>query len=123
MGKKVQAEMDAQHETFVKGCGEHNQLAPKAANELFDLIDKFAGYGFTKSHAAAYPLLSYQTASQTAPYPPEFFAASMSFVSHQTAQLSSFLGDIRRLGISIAPPSVNHREAAFSVGRRVEGAA
>src|SRR3546814_3285679 len=73
MGKKVQAEMDAQRETFVKGCGEHNQIAPKAANELFDLIDKFAGYGFNKSHAAAYALLSYQTAWLKAHYPHEFF--------------------------------------------------
>ncbi|KTE15477.1 DNA polymerase III subunit alpha [Sphingopyxis sp. H115] len=121
MGKKVQAEMDAQRETFVKGCGEHNQIAPKAANELFDLIDKFAGYGFNKSHAAAYALLSYQTAWLKAHYPHEFFAASMSFDSHQTDKLSIFIDDMRRLGVGIAPPSVNDSEADFSVGRSDEG--
>ncbi|MGL3820985.1 DNA polymerase III subunit alpha [Sphingopyxis sp. R3-92] len=117
MGKKVQAEMDAQRETFVQGCGEHNQIAPKAANELFDLIDKFAGYGFNKSHAAAYALLSYQTAWLKAHYPHEFFAASMSFDSHQTDKLSIFIDDMRRLGIDIAPPSINESEADFSVGQ------
>ncbi len=121
MGKKVQAEMDAQRETFVKGCGEHNQIAPKAANELFDLIDKFAGYGFNKSHAAAYALLSYQTAWLKAHYPHEFFAASMSFDSHQTDKLSIFIDDMRRLDVGIAPPSVNDSEADFSVGRSDDG--
>lgn len=116
MGKKVQAEMDAQRETFVKGCGEHNQIAPKAANELFDLIDKFAGYGFNKSHAAAYALLSYQTAWLKAHHPHEFFAASMSFDSHQTDKLSIFIDDMRRLNVGIAPPSINDSEADFSVG-------
>ncbi|HEV2600089.1 DNA polymerase III subunit alpha [Sphingopyxis sp.] len=121
MGKKVQAEMDAQRETFVKGCGEHNEIAPKAANELFDLIDKFAGYGFNKSHAAAYALLSYQTAWLKAHYPHEFFAASMSFDSHQTDKLSIFIDDMRRLDVGIAPPSVNDSEADFSVGRGDDG--
>ncbi|UNU43079.1 DNA polymerase III subunit alpha [Sphingopyxis sp. YF1] len=123
MGKKVQAEMDAQRETFVKGCGEHNQIAPKAANELFDLIDKFAGYGFNKSHAAAYALLSYQTAWLKAHYPHEFFAASMSFDSHQTDKLSIFIDDMRRLGVAVTPPSVNDSEADFAVGRSDEGLA
>lgn len=121
MGKKVQAEMDAQRDTFVKGCGEHNGIDAKAANELFDLIDKFAGYGFNKSHAAAYALLSYQTAWLKAHYPHEFFAASMSFDSHQTDKLSIFIDDMRRLGVEVAPPSVNDSEADFSVGRNEEG--
>lgn len=121
MGKKVQAEMDAQRDTFVKGCGEHNDINAKAANELFDLIDKFAGYGFNKSHAAAYALLSYQTAWLKAHYPHEFFAASMSFDSHQTDKLSIFIDDMRRLDVGISPPSVNDSEADFSVGRSDEG--
>ncbi len=116
MGKKVQAEMDAQRDTFVKGCGEHNGIDAKAANELFDLIDKFAGYGFNKSHAAAYALLSYQTAWLKAHHPHEFFAASMSFDSHQTDKLSIFIDDMRRLNVGIAPPSINESEADFSVG-------
>ncbi len=121
MGKKVQAEMDAQRDTFVKGCGEHNGIDAKAANELFDLIDKFAGYGFNKSHAAAYALLSYQTAWLKAHYPHEFFAASMSFDSHQTDKLSIFIDDMRRLGIDVSAPSINESEADFSVGRGDEG--
>ncbi|WP_282947891.1 MULTISPECIES: DNA polymerase III subunit alpha [unclassified Sphingopyxis] len=121
MGKKVQAEMDAQRDTFVKGCGEHNGIDAKAANELFDLIDKFAGYGFNKSHAAAYALLSYQTAWLKAHYPHEFFAASMSFDSHQTDKLSIFIDDMRRLGVEVSPPSINESEADFSVGRGEDG--
>ena len=117
MGKKVQAEMDAQRDTFVKGCGEHHGIDAKAANELFDLIDKFAGYGFNKSHAAAYALLSYQTAWLKAHYPHEFFAASMSFDSHQTDKLSVFIDDMRRLDIAVAAPSINESEADFAVGR------
>ena len=123
MGKKIQAEMDAQRETFVAGCGEHNQIDAKTANELFDLIDKFAGYGFNKSHAAAYALLSYQTAWLKAHYPHEFFAASMSFDSHQTDKLSIFIDDMRRLDIAVAPPSINDSEADFSVGRGEDGLA
>ncbi len=121
MGKKVQAEMDAQRDTFVKGCGEHNGIDAKAANDLFDLIDKFAGYGFNKSHAAAYALLSYQTAWLKAHYPHEFFAASMSFDSHQTDKLSVFIDDMRRLGVEVSGPSINESEADFSVGRGEDG--
>jgi DNA polymerase-3 subunit alpha len=123
MGKKIKAEMDAQRETFVKGCGEHNGIDARTANELFDLIDKFAGYGFNKSHAAAYALLSYQTAWLKAHHPHEFFAASMSFDSHQTDKLSVFIDDMRRLDIAIAPPSINESEADFSVGRTGDGLA
>src|SRR3546814_20203730 len=62
MGKKIKAEMDAQRAIFVEGCAKTNNITAHKANELFDLIDKFAGYGFNKSHAAAYALLTYQTA-------------------------------------------------------------
>jgi DNA polymerase-3 subunit alpha len=115
MGKKIKAEMDAQRATFVEGCAKHHAIPKAKANELFDLIDKFAGYGFNKSHAAAYALLAYQTAWLKAHHPHEFFAASMSFDIHQTDKLSVFVDDARRLDVAIAGPCINRSEASFSV--------
>ena len=114
MGKKVQSEMDAQRGRFVDGCAEKD-IPPAKANELFDLIDKFAGYGFNKSHAAAYALLAFQTAWLKAHYPHEFFAASMCFDMHQTDKLSIFIDDMRRTGIKCLPPSVCRSEAEYFV--------
>ena len=114
MGKKIQSEMDAQRQHFIDGAARNNIDRAKA-NELFDLIDKFAGYGFNKSHAAAYALVAYHTAWLKAHHPAEFFAASMSFDIHQTDKLSLFVEDIRRSGIECLPPDVNASEAAFSV--------
>ena len=114
MGKKIKAEMDAQRERFVTGCAA-NQIARPKANELFDLIDKFAGYGFNKSHAAAYALVAYQTAWLKAHHPVEFYAASMCFDMAQTDKLSIFVEDMRRLDVTCLPPSINHSEAEFSV--------
>ncbi|WP_374405444.1 DNA polymerase III subunit alpha [Pelagerythrobacter sp.] len=121
MGKKVQAEMDAQRQRFVDGCKEVSGIEPKRANELFDLIDKFAGYGFNKSHAAAYALLAYQTAWLKAHYPEEFFAASMCFDMHQSEKLALFVDDARRGGIEVRAPDVNRSEAEFTVERTDEG--
>ncbi|HEX8192877.1 MAG TPA: DNA polymerase III subunit alpha [Allosphingosinicella sp.] len=120
MGKKIKAEMDAQRERFVTGC-RANDIAPPKANELFDLIDKFAGYGFNKSHAAAYALVAYQTAWLKAHYPVEFYAASMCFDIHQTDKLAIFVDDMRRLGVACLPPSINASEAEFSVEPAGEG--
>jgi DNA polymerase-3 subunit alpha len=106
MGKKIQAEMDAQRSRFVEGCAANDIGAPKA-NDLFDLIDKFAGYGFNKSHAAAYALVAYQTAWLKAHYPVEFYAASMCFDMHQTDKLAIFVDDMRRGGQQCLPPSIN----------------
>jgi DNA polymerase-3 subunit alpha len=114
MGKKIQSEMDAQRARFIEGCAANNIDAPKA-NELFDLIDKFAGYGFNKSHAAAYALVAYHTAWLKAHYPAEFFAASMSFDMAQTDKLALFVEDIRRSGVECLPPDVNASRADFSV--------
>jgi DNA polymerase III subunit alpha len=114
MGKKIQSEMDAQRARFTEGCAANNINAPKA-NELFDLIDKFAGYGFNKSHAAAYALVAYHTAWLKAHHPAEFFAASMSFDMAQTDKLALFVEDIRRSGIDCLPPDVNASRADFSV--------
>jgi DNA polymerase-3 subunit alpha len=121
MGKKVQAEMDAQRQRFVDGCARVSQIAARQANDLFDLIDKFAGYGFNKSHAAAYALLSYQTAWVKAHYPEEFYAASMCFDMHQSEKLAVFVDDARRGGIAIEPPDVNRSEAEFTVERTDDG--
>ena len=115
MGKKVQAEMDAQRERFVAGCKEVSGIEKAKANELFDLIDKFAGYGFNKSHAAAYALLAYQTAWMKAHYPEEFYAASMCFDMHQSEKLTIFVDDARRQGIAVEPPCINKSEAEFTV--------
>ncbi len=123
MGKKVQAEMDKQRGRFVEGCKENSQIEAKQANELFDLIDKFAGYGFNKSHAAAYALLAYQTAWLKAHYPEEFFAASMCFDLHQSEKLNIFVDDARRYpteradgtGVEVRPPDINSSEARFTV--------
>ncbi|QAY78598.1 DNA polymerase III subunit alpha [Sphingosinicella sp. BN140058] len=120
MGKKIKAEMDAQRERFVTGC-KANQIDKAKANELFDLIDKFAGYGFNKSHAAAYALVAYQTAWLKAHYPVEFYAASMCFDMHQTDKLAIFVDDMRRLEIECLPPCVNASEAEFDVEPHGEG--
>jgi DNA polymerase-3 subunit alpha len=115
MGKKIQSEMDAQRATFVEGCGQTNNIPAGKANELFDLIDKFAGYGFNKSHAAAYALVAYHTAWLKAHHQPEFYAASMSFDMAQTDKLASFVEDMRRGGTECLPPSVNSSDAFFTV--------
>jgi len=120
MGKKVQAEMDKQRGRFVDGCREVSGIEAKEANELFDLIDKFAGYGFNKSHAAAYALLAYQTAWLKAHYPEEFFAASMCFDLHQSEKLSVFVDDARRYpngndGVEVLAPDINASHARFTV--------
>jgi len=122
MGKKKQEEMDKQRERFVSGCAD-KQIPTEQANELFDLIDKFAGYGFNKSHAAAYALLAYQTAWMKTYHPQAFFAASMCFDMHQTDKLAIFVDDMRRLEINCLPPCVNKSEAEYSVEKTDEGLA
>lgn len=120
MGKKVQAEMDAQRGRFVEGCKAVSEIDAKRANELFDLIDKFAGYGFNKSHAAAYALLAYQTGWMKAHYPEEFYAASMCFDMHQSDKLNVFVDDARRYpngmgGVQVLAPDINASIAEFTV--------
>ncbi|MCW1431314.1 DNA polymerase III subunit alpha [Novosphingobium sp. JCM 18896] len=115
MGKKIQAEMDAQRLRFVEGCKTESDIDAKKANELFDLIDKFAGYGFNKSHAAAYALLAYHTAWLKTHYPHEFYAAAMCFDMHQSEKLAIFVDDMRRAGLAIEGPDMNRSEAEFTV--------
>ena len=120
MGKKIKAEMDAQRSRFVEGCA-RNEIGAAKANELFDLIDKFAGYGFNKSHAAAYALVAYHTAWLKAHYKAEFYAASMCYDMHQTDKLAIFIDDMRRMGVPCLGPCVNHSEAEFSVEPAEDG--
>jgi DNA polymerase III subunit alpha len=115
MGKKIKSEMDAQRATFVEGCAVHNNIPAAKANELFDLIDKFAGYGFNKSHAAAYALVAYQTAWLKAHHRAEFYAASMSFDMALTDKLGIFVEDMRRGGVECLPPDINASHAFFTV--------
>jgi DNA polymerase-3 subunit alpha len=115
MGKKIKSEMDAQRATFVEGCATHNNIPAAKANELFDLIDKFAGYGFNKSHAAAYALVAYQTAWLKAHHRAEFYAASMSFDMALTDKLAVFVEDMRRGGVECLPPDINASHAYFTV--------
>ena len=115
MGKKIKSEMDAQRATLRRGLQAHNQIPAAKANELFDLIDKFAGYGFNKSHAAGYALIAYQTAWLKAHHRAEFYAASMSFDLAQTDKLALFVEDIRRGGVECLPPDINASHAHFTV--------
>ncbi|WP_309753181.1 DNA polymerase III subunit alpha [Novosphingobium sp.] len=121
MGKKDQKEMDAQRARFIAGAKEASGIAAGKAGELFDLIDKFAGYGFNKSHAAAYALLSYQTAWLKTHYPHEFYAASMCFDMHQSEKLSVYVDDMRRAGVALEGPDINRSEAEFTVERTDDG--
>ena len=114
MGKKIKSEMDAQRARFVDGCAAHS-ITPAKASELFDLIDKFAGYGFNKSHAAAYALVAYHTGWLKAHHRPEFYAASMSFDIALTDKLALFVEDMRRGEVECLPPCINASQAAFSV--------
>ena len=121
MGKKIKAEMDAQRETFVDGALA-NEVSRSDASRIFELVAKFAGYGFNKSHAAAYALVAYQTAYLKANHPVEFLAASMSLEINSTDRLELFRRELERLGIALLPPDVNASQATFSVeqsgGRR-----
>ena len=114
MGKKIKAEMDAQKDRFCKGAAEFG-IEARRADMIFELIAKFAGYGFNKSHAAAYALLAYQTAWLKAHHPIEFYAASMAFDRHLTDKLAVFTEDARRLGVRVLPPCVNASKAGFTV--------
>jgi DNA polymerase-3 subunit alpha len=121
MGKKIKAEMDAQRAGFVEGCARVNAIPEGWANDLFNLIDKFAGYGFNRCHAAPYALLAYQTAWLKRHSPVEFYAASMCFDMTQTDKLAIFTDDMRRMDVPCLPPSINASEAEFSVEEHGEG--
>lgn len=114
MGKKQKEEMDAQKVRFLEGAKEKG-VDVATADHIFELVAKFAGYGFNKSHAAAYALVAYHTAYLKANYPIEFYAASMCYDMHLTDKLSIFVEDMKRLQMPLLPPDVNHSEAEFCV--------
>jgi DNA polymerase-3 subunit alpha len=114
MGKKIQSEMDAQRQQFVSGAVERG-VERARAELIFDQMAKFAGYGFNKSHAAAYALVAYQTAYLKANFPVEFMAASMTLDMGNTDKLNLFRQELTRLGIALLPPDVNRSEVSFAV--------
>ncbi len=114
MGKKKPEEMAKQRAIFVEGCSRVNSIPEKQANDIFDLLEKFAGYGFNKSHSAAYGLISYRTAYLKANYPVEFMAALLSNEINNTDKISVFVAECQRMGIPILAPDVNRSSLKFA---------
>src|SRR5712691_10150421 len=114
MGKKIRSEMQKQRSRFVDGCVERG-IDRARAEAIFELLERFADYGFNKSHAAAYALVAYQTAYMKANYPVEFLAASMTLDMGNTDKLSEFRAEAERLGVKVEPPSINRSGVAFEV--------
>ena len=114
MGKKIQKEMDLQKSRFIDGAIENN-LSRKEASKIFDLVDKFAGYGFNKSHAAAYALIAYQTAYLKANFPHEFITATLNYSIDRTDKIILLKQEIQRLNISFLKPDINYSNSLFSL--------
>ena len=114
MGKKLPAEMATQRSVFVEGAVARGVPASRAG-QIFDLIEKFAGYGFNKSHSAAYAMLAYQTAWLKAHYPEAFMAAVLSSDMEHTDKVVSFIDECAGIGLEVMPPDVNHSMYAFTV--------
>jgi DNA polymerase-3 subunit alpha len=122
MGKKKKEEMEQQRDVFVKGCARVNRIPAGKANQIFDLLEKFAGYGFNKSHAAAYAIVAYQTAYLKANYPTEFLCAMMTNDMADTEKLGQYIAEARALGLDVLPPDVNESGVGFTPaadGRRL----
>ncbi len=114
MGKKKAEVMAEQREKFIKGAVKNN-VEPKKAAEIYDIIEKFAGYGFNKSHSAAYALISYRTAWLKANYGPEFLAAYLSsIVGSKMSVLGQYIRSVREAGFSVLPPDINESKEDFS---------
>lgn len=114
MGKKIHEEMEAQKNRFLEGARK-NQIPEAKAQKIFDLMAKFAGYGFNKSHSAAYALISYQTAYLKTYYPVEFMAACLSIDRSNTDRVVSHLADCRKQNITVLPPDINQSDLDFRV--------
>jgi DNA polymerase-3 subunit alpha len=114
MGKKIVSMMEAHRELFLKGAKENNH-DPKKAAELFDLMEKFGGYGFNKSHSAAYALIAYQTAYLKANFALEFIAALMTSERNNSDAVIKYMDECRNHNIKVLPPDVNKSGAHFNV--------
>ncbi len=117
MGKKKVEEMMQQREAFVQGCKETNKIPAAQANRIFDLLEKFAGYGFNKSHAAAYAMVAYQTAWLKTHYPVEFLAALCTNDMGDTSKLTVLINEARTMGVEILPPDINESRVTFAPAR------
>ncbi|MCG3150248.1 MAG: DNA polymerase III subunit alpha [Verrucomicrobiae bacterium] len=115
MGKKDKEKMAKEREKFVKGCHEQYKIPRAKAEKIFDMLEKFAGYGFNKSHSAAYAVVAYQTAYLKANYPVEFMAASLSNELANTDKIQQFINECRHMKIEVLPPDVNASGVRFTV--------
>src|SRR5260370_9560901 len=113
MGKKDKAKMAKERVNFIAGCKRVNDIDEKKANAIFDLLEKFAGYGFNKRHSAAYGLISYQTAYLKANYAVEFMAGLLSNEVNNTDKISVFVAECQRMGMAILPPDINRSSLKF----------
>ncbi|MDX1711695.1 MAG: DNA polymerase III subunit alpha [Rhodovibrionaceae bacterium] len=120
MGKKIKSEMDAQRQHFTEGAVARG-VDERKASAIFDQIAKFAGYGFNKSHAAAYALVAYHTAYLKANHPVEFLAASMTYDMSNTDKLNIFRQELQRMGIPLLPPDINRSRPDFGVEESEDG--
>jgi DNA polymerase-3 subunit alpha len=121
MGKKDPEKMAQQRKIFVQGCADTNKIPEKRANEIFDLLEKFAGYGFNKSHSAAYGLVTYQTAYLKANYPVEFMCGVLSNEVSNTDKIATFVSECAAMGIPILPPHVNYSGSGFQPEHLADG--
>lgn len=115
MGKKIKEEMDRHRGVFVEGCKKFSDIDEVLSNEIFDLLAKFAEYGFNKAHAAAYAVISYQTAYLKTHFPVEFMTATLNMEIHDTDKINYYLQDIKKHKITILPPDINKSDAFFKV--------
>ena len=115
MGKKIAEEMAKMRSYFVDGCDKKSKISADEANSLFDLIDFFAGYGFNRSHSAAYALITYRTAYLKANYPTEFMCALLTSERDNTEKVVDYFAESKAMGIDVLPPDINDSFAQFTV--------
>ena len=115
MGKKIAAEMQKARSFFIEGCAKTSLMPEAQSNQLFDLIDYFAGYGFNRSHSAAYALISYRTAYLKANYPVEFMTALLTSEKDNTDKVVEYVKECGAMGIMVLPPDVNYSHTVFTV--------